>query len=75
MSDLMPSLSDDLVPDLAGIARYMFDSDDPKMVRRVRHLIDRHDLPVVERGRFHWSFKTWLDRYARGETVEVGSGR
>jgi hypothetical protein len=63
-----PSLSDNLVQDLAGIALHLFGKDDPGTIRKVRHLIARYGLPVVKRGRYIWSFTDWLDSWARGKT-------
>jgi hypothetical protein len=73
--DTRISVSDDLVPDHAGIAQHLFKADSPQTVRKVRNLIARHNLPVVKRGRYIWSFRSQLYRFARGETVQAGSGR
>jgi hypothetical protein len=62
-----PSLSDDLVPDWAGIALLLFKKDDPSTIRKCRNLADRHGMPVHRKGRYCWAFRSQLDRWARGE--------
>jgi hypothetical protein len=55
-----------------AIARAEYGEDTPATRRRVRYLIEAHDLPVVQRGRLIWTFEAWLAAYRRGERVEIG---
>ena len=66
-----PALRDDYVPSIAGIAEELYGEATPKTVRKVRHQIAKHDLPVVRRGKYISSFRSWLARWARGERVEA----
>jgi hypothetical protein len=57
------TLADDLLPDLRSIAKYCYGSADPRTVRRLRHLIDRHGFPVKKVGAKYEGRKSWCDQF------------
>jgi hypothetical protein len=65
-------LADDRLDGVPAISEEWYGERTPSAVRRTRYLIAAHGLPVVQRGRHIWSFKSWLARYARGEPIKVG---
>jgi hypothetical protein len=56
---------------LVGVEQIAAHLDQP--VRRVRNLIDRHDLPVSRKGRIITSRRSWLDQYY-GTSDEPAAG-
>jgi hypothetical protein len=70
--NLKRPLSDDLLTGANQIADYC-----GIPVRRIRHLADRHGLPVFRRGHLLHARKSRLDLYFAGDELqpEAGSAR
>jgi hypothetical protein len=56
-------LNEDLLPSVNAIAEYLYGEASKKTVRRVRHLIDRHGLPVKRVGGRIEGRRTWCDAF------------
>jgi hypothetical protein len=69
MSDCNRPLSDDLLTGAREIADYCGLS-----VRRIRHLADRHQLPVFRRGQLLHARKHKLDEYFAGDELKLEAG-
>jgi hypothetical protein len=57
MTEAPRTLADDILPSVEAIAAYL-----GKTPRQVRHLIDRHDLPIRKVAGIE-SKKSWLDAF------------
>jgi hypothetical protein len=55
-------LKDDLLPSIGSIAEHVYGEATPQTERRVRHLIERGELPTKKIGGRYTSRKSWLDQ-------------
>jgi hypothetical protein len=62
MPDNRP-LADDLLTSINAMAVHMYGEATPYTVRRIRHLIDRYDLPVTRKGGKIESRRSWLNEW------------
>ena len=62
MTETIP-LAADLLPDVPSIAQEIYGEANASTVRRVRHLIQCHGLPVKKIGGRWESRRSWLQAY------------
>jgi hypothetical protein len=59
----MPTLTNDLLPNINAIAEYVYGEANKKNVRRLRHLIDHHRFPIKRVGAKIEGRRSWCDSY------------
>jgi hypothetical protein len=59
----MPELKNDILPSVQAIAEHVYGKATPKTIRRLRHLIAAHGLPVKKVGGKIESRRSWIDQY------------
>jgi hypothetical protein len=70
----MPNLNDDLLPSINAIAEYVYGEANKKTVRRLRHLIDKHNFPVKQVGAKYEGRRSWCDQYYAEPDRRPGNG-
>jgi hypothetical protein len=68
------TLAQDILPSIDAIAAYIYGEATPSTVRRIRHLIAGHNLPITKKGGRIESRKSWLDKlYAEPDQRAAGA--
>lgn len=69
------NLAADILPSINAIAEYVYGEANKKTVRRLRHLIDKHNFPVKQVGAKYEGRKTWCNSYyAEPDRPASGNG-
>jgi len=69
------TLHEDLLPNINAIAEYVYGEANKKTVRRLRHLIDKHNFPVKQVGAKYEGRRSWCDSYySQPDNAASGNG-